>query len=215
MQTSSFAWTILLSCFRVLLAPWSWCTTSTNWHQNKMVLLNLLLMLVQVLLEMVKFPRVIIQISDSNWPNPEIKEKNLFFSFSVGLGQAISVSIMFPHGLSAVPLLIHQTSLLPAKKRNTPELAISSWVYTIIVPLLGDVTSVTYSCGIWTIECWEWQLLQWAWQQWSELGKSSWLWWGDLLSRWAWQRNLQLLYVPWRYEPDFFLPGADSSFICR
>lgn len=148
MQTSSFAWTILLSCFRVLLAPWSWCTTSTNWHQNKMVLLNLLLMLVQVLLEMVKFPRVIIQISNSNWPNPEIKEKNLVFSFSVGLGQAISVCIMFPHGLSAVPLLIHQTSLLPAKKRNTPELAISSWVYTIIIPLLGDVTSVTYSCGI-------------------------------------------------------------------
>lgn len=55
---------------------------------------------------------------------------------------------MFPHGLSAVPLLTHQTSLLPAKKRNTPELVISSWVYTIIISLLGDVTSVTYSCGI-------------------------------------------------------------------
>lgn len=55
---------------------------------------------------------------------------------------------MFPHGLSAVPLLIHQTSILPAKKRNTSELAISSWVCAIIISLLGDVTSVTYSCGI-------------------------------------------------------------------
>lgn len=56
--------------------------------------------------------------------------------------------MMFPHGLSAVPLLIHQTSVLPAMKRNTSELAISSWVHAIIISLLGDVTSVTYSCGI-------------------------------------------------------------------
>lgn len=50
--------------------------------QNEMVLLNLLLMLVQLLLEMEPFPRIIIQVSDNNWPNAEIEEKTSFFSFS-------------------------------------------------------------------------------------------------------------------------------------
>lgn len=47
-----------------------------------MVLLSL--MLAQVLLEVESFPRVIIQISDSNWPNPEIEEKKSFFLVGVG-----------------------------------------------------------------------------------------------------------------------------------
>lgn len=59
--------------------------TLTSWHQNEMVLLSLVLMLVQVVLEMESLPRVIIQISDSNWPNAEIEEKNSFF-LSLGVG---------------------------------------------------------------------------------------------------------------------------------
>lgn len=54
----------------------------TNWPQSEMVLLSL--MLAQVLLEVESFPRVIIQISDSNWPNPEIEEKKSFFLVGVG-----------------------------------------------------------------------------------------------------------------------------------
>lgn len=66
---------MLVCCFNTL----------TSWHQNEMVLLSLVLMLVQVVLEMESLPRVIIQISDSNWPNAEIEEKKSFFLY-LGVG---------------------------------------------------------------------------------------------------------------------------------
>ena len=76
---------------------------------------------------MQSFLRIIIQIFDSNLPNPEIEtEKNSLFLSFLGVRQSISVCIMFPYGWNAFSQLKHQVLLLLASKRNASELAVSS-----------------------------------------------------------------------------------------
>lgn len=139
------------------------------------------------------------QISDSNWPKPEIVKLLSFFFLSR------SVSVMFTHGLNDFSQCVN----LSASKRKISELAVSSSCpVTPAWPLWG-VCHRLLAPG-----CHLFHGIQWlfcvgmlantsseCWKQRLEFGGFLWPRQGDLL-RWSWQRNLQLM-IQCSYEPAF------------